>query len=196
MPNINLLPWREERRKRRQNEFIATALAAVVAMGGVIFGVHFFYEQRITFQENRNAFLTDEITKLDAKIAEIKDLEKEKQSLLARMEIIQQLQSSRPEVVHLVDELVATLPDGVYYTKIAQKNRTLSVEGVAQSNARVSSLMRRLDASPWLTKPFLVEIKANSKNADDIFRLSTFSLRVNQAQPKRAGEEDTRGNAS
>ncbi len=190
MPNINLLPWREELRKRRQKKFVASALTAVAAMAGIVIAVHMFFQQKISFQEKRNAYLSEEIAKLDGKIAEIKDLDKEKQRLLARMEIIQQLQSSRPEVVHMVDELVTTLPDGVYYTKVAQRNRTLSMEGIAQSNARVSSLMRRLDASEWLTNPFLVEIKADSKGSDDIFRLSTFSLRVNQAQPQKASDAD------
>jgi type IV pilus assembly protein PilN len=187
MPQINLLPWRDELRKRREKEFIITAVIAALLMGGVVLGVHLHYESRIAYQNQRNQFIETEITALDKKIKEIENLKKERDRLIARTNVIQNLQSGRPEVVHVFDELVTTLPDGVYYTKVAQKGRGLNLQGVAQSNARVSSLMRSLDTSTWFTNPSLVEIKSDSKQ-DQSVRLSSFSLNVSQAAKKKKKE--------
>ena len=185
MPHLNLLPWREELRKRRQKEFAVIAGAAVLSMLGIVFLVHLQFNSMISYQKARNQFLEHQIVQLDKKIKEIKGLEEQKQRLLARMEIIQELQASRPEVVHLFDELVKTLPDGVYFTKVTQTGRKLAIEGVAQSNARVSSLMRQLDSSPWLENPILVHIKADSKSGEgELQRLAAFSLRISQAKQK------------
>ena len=182
MSQINLLPWREELRKRRQKDFFITALVAVVLMLAVVGGIHMHFQERINFQQSRNAFLKKEIKQLDVRIKEIRNLKKQRARLLARTEKIQQLQSGRPEIVHLVDELVKTLPEGVYYTRVAQKGRNLSLTGVAQSNARVSSLMRRLDASEWLENPKLLQIVAKGKGKETGFRNSSFSLRVKQTK--------------
>jgi type IV pilus assembly protein PilN len=187
MPQINLLPWRDELRKRREKEFIITAVIAALLMGGVVLGVHLHYESRIAYQNQRNQFIETEITALDKKIKEIENLKKERDRLIARTNVIQNLQSGRPEVVHVFDELVTTLPDGVYYTKVAQKGRGLNLQGVAQSNARVSSLMRSLDTSTWFTNPSLVEIKSDNKQ-DQSVRLSSFSLNVSQAAKKKKKE--------
>jgi type IV pilus assembly protein PilN len=162
-------------------------------MGCIIGVVHFYYVQEIGFQERRNAFLQSETAKLDKKIKEIRDLESEKARLLARMQIIQQLQSSRPEIVHLLDEFVTTLPEGVYYTNVQQKGRMLSMQGVAQSNARVSSLMRQLESSDYLENPALVQITAATgkrKGASEELRLSNFRLNVSQQQQKKASKEE------
>ena len=180
MPRINLLPWREELRKRRQRDFGVLAGLSVLAMAVVVLSVHAYFSGRIEFQESRNAYLQRQIALLDERIREIEELDQEKSRLLARMEIIQQLQASRPEIVHLFDELVETLPDGVYLTRLAQKGRSLNLEGVAQSNARVSSLMRNMDDSAWMENPALVEIKARSKSPDVPIRLSQFSMRIQQ----------------
>lgn len=190
MAHINLLPWREELRKRRQKEFGITAVIAVLVMLVIVAGVHFQYVKWIEYQQRRNQFLQQQITRLDQKIAEIKKLDEEKARLIARMEIIQRLQASRPEIVHLVDELVTTLPEGVYYEKITQKGPTLTLQGVAQSNARVSSLMRNLDASDWMKDPALLEIKAQEgkQGTPEQVRLSQFSLQVTQTSP-RSDEE-------
>jgi len=188
MSQINLLPWRDELRKRREKEFIITAVIAALLMGGVVLGVHLHYEGRIAYQNQRNAFIETEIAVLDEKIKEIEDLKKERNRLIARTKVIQNLQAGRPEIVHVFDELVTTLPDGVYYTKVAQKGRSLNLEGVAQSNARVSSLMRSLDASEWFENPSLVEIKADPQK-DTSVRFSTFSLNVSQLTKKKEGEE-------
>ncbi|MDX1513042.1 MAG: PilN domain-containing protein [Gammaproteobacteria bacterium] len=200
MPQINLLPWREELRKQRNKEFGIAAGVAVLLMGAVVGGVHFHFQQRIEFQQQRNAFLESEIAKLDAKIKQIQELDAEKQRLLARMQIIQKLQSSRPEIVHLFDEFVTTLPEGVYYTRIQQQGRVLSVTGVAQSNARVSTLMRQLDASEYLINPTLLEIAAETKQVKtgattSNLRLSRFSLSVAQEEQKKPAEEEAQGGA-
>ncbi len=188
MPHINLLPWRDELRKRREKEFIITAVIAALMMGGVVLGVHLHYESRIAYQNQRNSFIETEIAALDKKIKEIENLKKERDSLIARTKVIQDLQAGRPEIVHVFDELVTTLPDGVYYTKVAQKGRGMNLQGVAQSNARVSSLMRSLNTSTWFENPSLVEITANPQKETAV-RLSKFSLNVNQARKKKQGED-------
>lgn len=187
MPHINLLPWRDELRKRREKDFIITAVIAALMMGGVVLGVHLYYESRIAYQNQRNSFIETEISTLDKKIKEIDNLKKERDSLIARTKVIQDLQAGRPEIVHVFDELVTTLPDGVYYTKVAQKGRALNLHGVAQSNARVSSLMRSLNTSTWFENPSLVEITADL-HKDTSVRLSKFNLNVSQAKKKKQDE--------
>ncbi len=195
MPRINLLPWREELRKQRQKEFGLMAGLAIVLMGAVILLAHMQIAAMIEYQNRRNEFLDQEIAKLDRKIKEIKELEKEKENLLARMRIVEQLQTSRPEVVHLFDEMVTSLPDGVYLTSLKQTGRQVNLQGFAQSNARVSSFMRRLEASPWLQGPDLKEIRAEIKKggAASEVRLSRFSLVVSQASPKSEQDEQGEG---
>lgn len=196
MPRINLLPWREELRKQRNKEFGVTAVVVALLMGAIVGVVHFYYVQEIEFQQRRNALLASETAKLDKKIKEIKNIEGEKARLLARMQIIQQLQTSRPEIVHLLDEFVTTLPEGVYYTSVQQKGRALSMQGVAQSNARVSSLMRQLDASDYLENPVLVQITATTgkrKGATEDLRLSNFRLNISQQTKKKASQEEAEG---
>jgi type IV pilus assembly protein PilN len=165
MPHINLLPWRDEQRKRREKEFIITAVIAALLMGGVVLGVDLHYKSRIEFQNKRNGLIETEIAGLNKKIKEIEDLKKERDRLIARTKVIQNLQAGRPEIVHVFDQLVTTLPNGVYYTK-----------------------MRSLDASTWFENPSLVEIKANPQKETAV-RLSTFSLNVNQATQKKQSEE-------
>lgn len=192
MPQINLLPWRDELRKRREKEFIVTAVIAALMMGAVVLGVHLHYESRIAYQEQRNTFIETEIKALDKKIAEIEDLKKERDRLIARTQVIQSLQSGRPEIVHVFDELVTTLPDGVYYTKVAQKGRGLNLQGIAQSNARVASLMRSLGSSKWFTNPQLVEIKDDTDKAEAV-RTSSFILNVGQPTRKAKTEGGEQG---
>jgi type IV pilus assembly protein PilN len=188
MAHINLLPWREELRKQKQREFGLMAVGAVVIAGLVVLLSHLHVDGLIKDQEQRNAFLQAEITVLNKRIGRIKELEAMKQDLLARMTVIQELQSSRPESVHLLDELVRTLPDGVYLTKFRQKDRNLTMDGAAQSNARVSDYMRNIDSSEWFTAPRLGLIKTREV---DRRRIANFSLRGNQKRPKplHDGEE-------
>ena len=179
MTYINLLPWREARRKEREREFAVMAGGTAVLVAVIVFYAHIQINGMIENQEARNSLLTQETAALDKQISEIKSLEAEKSRLLARMNVIQDLQLSRPEVVHLFGELATTLPEGVHYTAIKQQDAVLTVGGVAQSNARVSTLMRNLENSPWLEKPVLDVIETTEK---DKARTTRFILRVNQKQ--------------
>jgi len=165
MARINLLPWREELRKEKQKEFNLTMFLGAVLAAAVVGAGWFHMESRIENQQARNAFIQDEIKALDKQIAEIKDLEKQKKNLLARMNIIQQLQRSRPEVVHVFDDLVKTLPEGLYLTGINNKGSVFNLNGFAQSNARVSSYMRNIDTSKWLSAPSLKTIVRSGDDA-------------------------------
>ncbi|MDZ7645335.1 MAG: PilN domain-containing protein [Woeseiaceae bacterium] len=159
MPRINLLPWREAERKRRQRDFLIAVAGAFVA-GIVVVGLTvFIYNQRIDNQQARNARLEAEIVELEKSITEIEGLERQRERLLARMEIIERLQASRPEIVHLFDELTRQLPEGVYLRGLKQVGSEVELTGVAQSSTRVSALMRRIDASEWLTDPSVVRVE-------------------------------------
>jgi type IV pilus assembly protein PilN len=155
MPRINLLPWREEERKERKVAFTVALGVAALAAGVVTFAIYLMYGSMIEGQERRNEQLRVEIKKLDKQIEEINDLESAKQKFIARMEIIEKLQRSRPEIVHVFDEIVRTLPDGVYLTGVKQTDKKFKFEGVAQSSTRVSSFMRNIDGSEWLRNPEL-----------------------------------------
>jgi type IV pilus assembly protein PilN len=188
MAHINLLPWREELRKQKQQQFAVVTAGTAILGGLLVLLVHMQMGGLIEKQNQRNQFLKAEISDLDKKIAKIKDLEKTKTALLARMDIIQQLQHSRPQSVHLMDQLVYTLPDGVYLDKITQKGASLTLSGMAQSNARVSAYMRNIDASDWMSNPKLDVIETKD---GDTRRTAEFVLRASQATPgKEKGEED------
>ena len=186
MARINLLPWRAERRKQRQREFYgmlgAAAVAGVVALGLGIF----WMDQRIENQNDRNAYLQAQIKEVDKKIEEIKELDKTKSKLLTRKQVIEQLQADRSQMVHLFDELVRTIPDGVRLAQMKQSGDTLTLEGVAQSNASVATYMRNLEASPWMGHADLkkTEAKHNEKRMP-----YAFSLDVKLRKPSAEGEE-------
>ncbi len=187
MPRVNLLPWREELRKQKRAEYLGIlGVCAVVALAAW-FAVHLYFGELIKQQERRNNFLTVQIKKLDEKIAEIQQLEKEKESLIARMKAIETLQTSRPIIVHLFDELVNTLPEGVYLKSVAQKGRNVTIKGVAQSNARVSNYMRNVEASQWVTNPKLTIIQAKNERRR---RIADFTLQLQQAKVKTTTEEE------
>jgi type IV pilus assembly protein PilN len=188
MARINLLPWRDELRKERQKQFQIIAGLSAFLMLAIILLVHIRMEAISDNQQSRNSYLEQEIKVLDKRIKEIKDLEKEKARLLARMDIIQQLQGSRPQVVHVFDELVTTLPDGVYLTKIKNNGPSITLDGFAQSNARVSSYMRKVDNADWLTDPRLDVIETKDQKGQ---RISKFVLNVRQTTPgSNTTEED------
>lgn len=186
MARINLLPWREERRKARQKEFVGMLGLAVVA--GVLLSILIvtFYSGRISSQTARNEFLRGEITKVDGQIKEIEALDKKKSKLLARKEVIEQLQSNRSQMVHLFDSLVRTIPDGVALTGIKQEGDILTLSGRSQSNARVSTYMRNLESSGWMTNPDLNVIEAKEGNAGLPYE---FNLKVKLANPSAAKDE-------
>ncbi|MEJ2604657.1 MAG: PilN domain-containing protein [Gammaproteobacteria bacterium] len=185
MPRINLLPWREEQRKQRQKQFGIALVVAVLTAGLFIWLGNLVYQGRIDHQQARNQRLETEIAELDKAIAEIEGLERQKERLLARMEIIEQLQRSRPEIVHLFDELVRTLPEGVYLTGIRQTGREVQITGTAQSSTRVSALMRNIDASEWLEDPDLEQIRTVEVGQAEQFN---FVLRAKQV--RIAGDDD------
>ena len=186
MARINLLPWREELRKQRQQQFMALLGLAVIVTGALMAGVHFYVENRMDFQRERNAYLQREIQQLDEQIKEINALDKTRQRLEARMNIIQQLQTSRPEIVHLFDELARTLPEGIYLTSVQESNSSINIKGTAQSNARVSTYMWNLEKSEWLADPNLQVIETAQKDGG---RASQFVLNANQSRPKPADEK-------
>ena len=186
MARINLLPWREERRKARQKEFVGMLGLAVVA--GVLLSILIvtFYSGRISSQTARNEYLRGEITKVDGQIKEIEALDKKKSKLLARKEVIEQLQSNRSQMVHLFDSLVRTIPDGVALAGIKQEGDILTLSGRSQSNARVSTYMRNLESSGWMTNPDLNVIEAKEGNAGLPYE---FNLKVKLANPSAAKDE-------
>lgn len=188
MARINLLPWREWERKRKQREFAGMAAAGAVFAAIAVVAGHVQMENMIGGQEERNRFLEAEIKTLDARIVKIKDLESTKAKLLARMNVIQELQSNRPVSVHLMDELVRTLPDGVHLKKFTQKGTDLTMEGVAQSNARVSAYMRNIDGSLWVGNPKLNVIETKS---EDRRRVAEFTLLASQKATANGAQETT-----
>jgi len=185
MARINLLPWRAELRKQQRKDLIAAILLGVLLTLAILLFVHTHISSLIDYQNRRNEFLQSEISLLDQRIKEIQDLENKKKRLIAKMEVIQQLQASRPEIVHLFDELARTMPEGVYLTDLVQSDKSLTVNGIAQSNARVSTYMRNLEASRWLKEPLLniIEAKPESKESKKD-RGSKFTLQVKQSSDK------------
>jgi type IV pilus assembly protein PilN len=197
MAKINLLPWREELRKKKQKDFLNALVLSILA-GFIILGlIHTYIEGLIAYQEQRNQILKNEIALLDKKIAEIKDIEDKKSKLLVKIDLIQKLQESRPEIVHLFDEIPKTTPDGVFLTKFTQTGSNLIFEGKSQSNARISAFMRAIEASPWLQTPTLTVIqspdKQSSKQSSDKTnneQLSDFTLNAKQGKQNTETENE------
>ena len=194
MIRINLLPWREARRKAHNLQFyILMGMVAGLALSIVLL-VHGYYATRISTQTERNTFLKDENTKLDKEIEEIKKLKEEIQALLSRKQVIETLQGDRAQTVYVLEQLVRQTPDGVYLKSVKQTGAKVNLTGYAQSNARVSTLMRNLEASPYLENPDLVEIKAATVNNK---RLSEFTMNVGirRQQPEPGAAKGGAGNA-
>lgn len=176
MIRINLLPHRAEKRRAHQIQFVALSVISL-ALGALLVGfVHAAISTQISYQERRNAYLKQEITVLDKQIDEIKKLREQTQSLLARKNVVENLQSTRSDVVHLLDQMLRILPDGVYLRTLKQTGNKISMAGYAQSNARISTLMRAVEDSPWLESPSLGEIRASSAGGA---RISEFTLTFN-----------------
>lgn len=180
MAQINLLPWRDERRQELKKEFlgiIAFVLALAVAL--VLLGDRVVNGQ-IDSQKARNAYLKEHIAVLDKQVAEIRDIQKKRNQLLDRMRVIQELQGNRPIIVRILDQLVRTVPDGVFYTNLNTRDKVINIRGIAESNNRVSSLMRRLDASDWLADPNLDAVRAAPEYGE---QATTFNLTVKVQLP-------------
>ena len=161
MATINLLPWRDERREELKKEFLVILGGVAVLAAALIFAWQFVLSDNIAVQNERNQFLSSRISELDNQVKEINVLKKKKKELIERMTVIQSLQGNRPEIVHIFDEIVRTLPDGVYYHSIKRNGASMTLTGSAESNNRVSSLMRQLDASEWFTNPNLRQVQAS-----------------------------------
>lgn len=187
---INLLPHREERRKAARKHFAVLAGMTVALGAALVLLVHGYYATRINTQTDRNKFLKDEIAKLDKEIDEIKKLKDEIQALLSRKQVIETLQADRAQTVYLLDQLVRQMPEGIYVRSVVQRGTKVSIIGYAQSNARVSTLMRNVEASPWLTGPKLNEIKAVSVAGKRVseFNLDLYVKRAPQVDPAAAAK--------
>jgi type IV pilus assembly protein PilN len=175
MAQINLLPWREERRQERQQQFIVFLVAGIIFAVIVLYGAILYVDSFLDDQGARNTFLQTEINKLDIKIAEIKTLDKERGQLLARMNVIQELQTSRPKVVKVLEALVHSVPEGIHLEKVVRQGDLLTINGVAQSNARVSVFMRNLDEDDEFENPDLTVIKRTSTKDEAIRKFTLVS---------------------
>ena len=187
MARINLLPWREQLREERKQRFLVTLAGVFVVAAGVVLLGDQYLSGAIEQQNARNEFVRKEIAVLDARIKEISELKTRRQQLLERMKIIQDLQGNRPITGRVFDQLVRTLPDGVYFSAVKMTAKNIAIVGAAESNNRVSNLMRNLDASEWLASPNLTEVKAVTAGAVD--QANVFQLSVQQTQPKLDTEE-------
>ncbi|MCB1561829.1 MAG: PilN domain-containing protein [Xanthomonadales bacterium] len=195
MARINLLPWRAERRSQRQREFVMMMIAAAILGLLATFGIIEVFNGKIANQQGRNTLLQNEITQLDAKIKAIEGLETKKAQLLQRKQVIEQLQANRSQMVHLFDELVRTIPEGVQLGSIKQAGNLLTLEGMAQSNARVSMYMTNLDASGWITKPevTVIEAKGENKSLPYVFKLQVTLTKPGGEKDAEDGMDDAAG---
>ncbi|MBE9559875.1 MAG: PilN domain-containing protein [Proteobacteria bacterium] len=187
MAHINLLPWREEKRQEQTRQFATVTGLSLILTGAIIFVVHVTFNNQIDHQKSRNKILNDEIAQLDEALKQIEELEDTKEQLLARMDVIQSLQQQRPQIVHLFDDFVRTVPEGIYLVDVKQENSQLTIKGVAESNGRVSAYMRNIDASEWMATPKLKVIKTRKGT----LRSSDFTLLTSQTLPDDEKEKAT-----
>jgi len=191
MPDINLLPWRDTLKQERQIRFGITTGLALAVTAIVFLGVHLYFAGLIDYQTMRNDYLRAEIKEVEKQIKEIETLQEKKERLIARMQAIQELETTRSQIVRLFDELVIRLPDGVYFKVMEQEKDKVTLEGVAQSDARVSTLMRSLDESEWLSNPTIEYIRTTSLDGadqDSKRTASEFKLSLKQTAPKKEDE--------
>lgn len=186
MANINLLPWREELREERKQEFLVGLGTTLAIAAAILFAGDRVVNTFINNQTAQNNYLREQIASLDSEIAQIRELQRQKTELTERMTVIQELQGNRPVIVRLFDELVRTLPDGVYYDRITRVDDQISFQGVAESNNRVSALLRSLDDSDWFEAPNLEQISATSSGGQG----NSFQLTVRVTEPDPEGEDD------
>lgn len=183
---LNLLPWREMRRREQDRQLLTIAIGAWALMLLIVFYAHLHVTGLIEHQTRRNDFLKEEIAKVEKEIKEVAELKKRREALIARMNVIQQLQSDRTRVVRIFDELVRSMPEGVQLKSLKHNGKDMALTGVAQSNARVSALMRNLDAAQWFRDPNLNVINVRSRGGE---RVSEFSLKVKNVVKKEAGKK-------
>jgi type IV pilus assembly protein PilN len=183
MPRINLLPWRAELRQRRKKEFLVALAGSLVVAMGVAYLSKLTVQGQTSAQQGRNQILRGEIADLDKQIAEITTLESQRERLEARIQVITQLQRSRPEVVHLFDELVNAVPEGVHFTEVIQQGSRIEVQGNAQSSTRVSALMRNIDDSEWLRAPGLEGVDFVTTGSERAAKFKVFAQQVSMVTP-------------
>ncbi len=182
MTRINLLPWRDILRRERDRQLMVGSIGIWIVMGLLVFYGWWHMNSLIEYQSDRNAYLKTETKKLDKQIKEIRQIKQRKESLLARMDVIQRLQANRTQIVHVFDDIVRKLPKGVYFTSLKKKRRNITLAGFAQSNARISTLMRNLDASDWFANPRLNVIDVTPRSGT---RVSKFTLQIKQRTSKK-----------
>jgi len=190
MPRINLLPWRAALRQQRKKEFVVALVGAAVVGLGIAYLTKLTVDGWISNQRSRNAILSNEIGELDKQIEEIKGLENQRERLIARMKVIGELQRARPEVVHLFDELVKAVPEGVHLTEVKQIGTRIELQGVAQSSTRVSTLMRNIDASEWITDPGLDVVQTTTTGPEHQSQFKLFAQQV-----ATSTDDDAKGDA-
>jgi type IV pilus assembly protein PilN len=190
MTSINLLPWREWKRQEQKKQFGLWSVLSLSLAAVIMLLIHIQMGTKIDYQLSRNNYISSEISQLDKKIAEIVELQKVRRSLLERMAVIQDLQRSRPSIVHLFTEIVSTVPNGVYLQSLSQTDDNLVMRGEAESNSRVSTYMRNLSGSDWLKDPNLTVIQIEDKKVN---RISAFTLTVKQTSPNATDEQNDSG---
>lgn len=187
MAKINLRPWREELRAEKQKQFVVMMLGAVIVAAGLVFLWKTDTDNRIAYQQSRNAYIETATKQLDKQIKEIENLKRQRDELLARMKVIQDLQGKRPVIVRVFDELVRTLPDGLFFTDLKRTGERLDIVGMAESNSRISNLMRQFEESEWFTGPNLSNVAAADNRRAGY---SQFNLSVQQKTPEPEGEDN------
>ena len=187
MTQINLLPWRDELRKKRQEEFVISIVMVAIAAVVIMFGIQMYLDSLIVEQRDKNRIVKEKTTELNFITAKIKDIQEQNSILQSKRDAIQKLQKSRPEIVHFFDEIAKVTPEGVYLTQLKQDSSRIALTGKTQSNARVSAFMRNVESSQWLVEPELNIIKGSSKNIDG--RLSDFTQYTKQWESKPEDED-------
>ena len=190
MAHINLLPWRERLREERRREFLTIMVGFVIIAGGLVFLVDRYFNGEITMQQARNVFVRAEITLLDAQVAEINQLRQQKEDIRARMNVITDLQGTRPVIVRIFDEMVRTLPDGIYYEQVQRTEDVIAVEGIAESYARITELMRNLDDSQWFEATDLSEFSVVESAETSMSASISFSLTLNIELPNQIDPDE------
>ncbi|MEX1198688.1 MAG: PilN domain-containing protein [Pseudohongiellaceae bacterium] len=191
MASINLLPWRERLREERKREFLVMLGGIVVIAAGLVFLVDRYFRGELDDQQTRNSLISEEIAVMDSRLTEISQLRDQRADILDRMEVIRDLQGSRPLIVYVFDEMVRTLPSAVYFNNVQRQGDVLSIEGVAESNNQVSELMRRLDESEWFQEPGLEQISATTATWTDRGSANAFSLTLQLESMTQSDNEQT-----
>lgn len=190
MAHINLLPWRDRLREERKREFLSILVGFIIIAGGLVGLVDRYFNREIDIQSARNDFLRSEITELDAQVAEINQLRQQKEDIRARMNVITDLQGTRPVIVRIFDEMVKTLPDGVFYQTVERTGNTIAIEGIAETYARITELMRNLDASEWFEATDLSEFSVVESDESPMAASISFSLTLNIELPGQDDQEE------